>query len=149
MEFAGVGLRAYDLALVLQMLMFNLLQKLVSHRRDHKEQGSKSSVKQEKKRDQNEVYQEEKCSLAQQELKSCGLNLQEKEEEEDEVEKQRGKCSVEMGKLDQGVAIQGRAMHCALQGYSDGVQDCQEMNACDPVFIDQVCSLIACELMWT
>lgn len=81
MEFSGIGLRAYDLALLLQMTLLQLLH-------HHNTPGNHTAV--------------------------------------------------------QGIFV---VIHEALNGYTAGVGG-QEMVQ-DPLFVDQVCSLIACEFLWT
>ncbi len=88
MEFSGIGLRAYDLALFLQVILFQLL---VHHHWSH---GTK-------------------------------------------------------------VSQLHRLVEMALKGYSEGAGQKGvggakgDLEEEDSVFVDQVCSLIACEFMWT
>jgi len=114
MEFSGVGLRAYDLALFLQMLLLKLLGEYWRLRPENDFT---------RKEDERHKLQTELCS-----------NQSPLEEADERGSSER---------------MIGQALECSLLGYSRGIGDCHQMNPQSPEFIDQVCGLMACEMMWT
>lgn len=115
MEFSGVGLRAYDLALFVQMLLLKLFA-------EHWLMCPKHHLSREGLGNRADNMQQSHDDL--QELKGCK------------------DCESSQRKI-------GQTLMCMLNGYSKGIGDCPQLDVRNPTFIDQVCGLIACEMMWT
>ena len=121
MEFSGVGLRAYDLALFLQMILLKLLGEYWRLRPEN------DPTRKEDERHRLHV--------------KVGSQIPQEDRNESSL--------AGPGNFESSERLIGQTLECVLRGYSCGIGDCHQMSPQRPEFIDQVCSLVACEMMWT
>ncbi len=117
MEFSGVGLRAYDLALLLQMLLLKLLG--------------------------------EYWKFCSQQKRPC--HNEQLGGQTSHLDGDGSGCGCEAGDLSDGELAEAnirRTLNCVLEGYTHGIGDCHALDVHEPLFVEQVCSLVACEMMW-